>query len=267
MQNTQKVAGQDERHFVTALARGLALLSAFRPGERVLGNLEFARRTRLPKSTVSRLTYTLTCLGYLEAAQDGQGHAGYCLGSPVLALGSTLLQRLDVREIARPFMQKLADETGVMVALGIPDRGSMIYVEACRGEAAHSLTVRLNVGARIPMAATAMGRAYLALCSESERAALMERFRARDLGQWPMLEQGIARALEEQRTLGCCTSFGEWQSGVNAIAVAFRAPGQPAMALNCGGPALNLSKDFLLDEVRPRLLALRSRLEALGAPA
>ena len=49
-----------DRHFVTALARGLELLACFRHGDRMLGNQEFARRCGLAKSTVSRLTHTLT---------------------------------------------------------------------------------------------------------------------------------------------------------------------------------------------------------------
>jgi DNA-binding IclR family transcriptional regulator len=267
MQNPLPIPGQDERHFVTALARGLALLGAFRSGDRILGNLELARRTRLPKSTVSRLTYTLTCLGYLEAADDGRGHSGYRLAGRVLALGSTLLQRLDVRALARPLMQQLADETGLMVSLGMPERHSMIYVEACRGEATHSLTLRLNVGSRVPMAATAMGRAYLAICGEDERAALLPRLRARDPDAWPQLEAGIARALEEVRKLGCCTSFGDWQPEVNAVAAAFRLPGQPAMAISCGAPAMAASREMLLDEVRPKMLSMLRRIEALGVPA
>lgn len=56
----------DERKFVVALARGLDLLRAFRPGETMLGNRDFAERTGLPKATVNRLAYTLTVLGYLR---------------------------------------------------------------------------------------------------------------------------------------------------------------------------------------------------------
>ncbi|MDE1714428.1 helix-turn-helix domain-containing protein, partial (plasmid) [Chromobacterium amazonense] len=62
---------QADRPFVTALARGLEVLAAFRPGEGALSNQELARRTGLPKSTVSRLSYTLTRLGYLQPEGDG----------------------------------------------------------------------------------------------------------------------------------------------------------------------------------------------------
>jgi DNA-binding IclR family transcriptional regulator len=249
-----------DRHFVTALARGLDVLSAFRSRDRMLGNQELARRCGLPKSTISRLTYTLTKQGYLEHTDDGSGNSGYRLGSAVLALGSTMLTRMDVRQTARPLMQELADRSQSMVSLGMRDRLSMIYVENCRSDSA--LTLSLDVGSRIPLASTAMGRAYLALCSESQRADLMERIRDRDPEAWPKVRERIERALAEYRELGCCTSFGEWQKEVNAIAIAFRPPGgRSVMAINCGGPGFDLSREFLLEEVRPQMLALARRLE------
>ena len=56
---------EDDRNFATALARGLSVLRAFRTDDDGLSNAQIAERTGLPKSTVSRLTYTLGCLGYL----------------------------------------------------------------------------------------------------------------------------------------------------------------------------------------------------------
>jgi len=260
---TQPVNAKADRHFVTALARGLNVLSAFRSRDRMLGNQELARRCGLPKSTISRLTYTLTKHGYLEHADDGSGNTGYRLGSAVLALGSAMLARMDMRQVARPLMQELADHSRAMVSLGMRDRLSMIYVENCRSESA--LTLSLDVGSRIPLATTAMGRAYLAVCGEAERNELMERIRELDTSAWPRIREGIDRALAEYRELGCCTSFGEWQKDVNAIAIAFHPPGGRAvMAINCGGPSFDLSPDFLLREVRPEMLALAARLQGLG---
>jgi DNA-binding IclR family transcriptional regulator len=230
----------------------------------MLGNKEISVRTGLPKPTVSRLTYTLTKLGYLEHAQDLHGGQGYRLGSAVLALGSTMLARMDMRAVARPLMQELADQSQAMVSLGMRDRLSMIYVENCRSESA--LTLSLDVGSRIPLGATAMGRAYLAACSDAERGDLMQRMAARDPDNWPRVEEGILRALDDYRRLGCCTSFGDWQKDVNAIAIPIRPQtGRPVMAINCGGPGFKLSPAFLLDEVRPQLLALGERLQSLGA--
>ena len=247
---------KEDRHFVTALARGLDVLSSFRSGEKMLGNQELADRTKLPKSTISRLTYTLTKLGYLQY-DDEVGK--YRLGTASLALGSAMLSKLDIRQYARPYMQELADFSHATVSLGMRDRLSMIYIENCRSQAA--LTLRLDVGARIPIALTAMGRAYLAETTSSERNDILERVRELDETKWPAIRDGVLRSIEEYRTLGCCTSFGDWQADVNAIAVAFRpAHGSSILSINCGGPRFNISPEFLLNEVKPRLLELVDRL-------
>ena len=218
-----------------------------------------AERARLPKSTVSRLTYTLTKLGYLQY-DDEVGK--YRLGTASLALGSAMLSKLDIRQYARPAMQDLADFSHATVSLGMRDRLSMIYVENCRSQAA--LTLRLDVGARIPIATTAMGRAYLAVCSASERNDILERVRELDELKWPDIRDGVERAVEEYREVGVCTSFGEWQPDVNAIAVAFRpAHGSSILSVNCGGPSFKLSTEFLLEQVRPRLIAVADQLRQL----
>jgi hypothetical protein len=57
--------GAEERYFITALARGLEVLACFRSADKGLSNQQIAERCGLPKSTVTRITYTLTTLGYL----------------------------------------------------------------------------------------------------------------------------------------------------------------------------------------------------------
>jgi DNA-binding IclR family transcriptional regulator len=254
-----KSNAKEDRHFVTALARGLEVLACFRSGDKLLGNQELAERAKLPKSTVSRLTYTLTKLGYLQYDEEA---GKYRLGTATLALGSAMLSKLDIRQLARPYMQELADFSHATVSLGMRNRLSMIYVENCRSQAA--LTLRLDVGARIPIALTSMGRAYLAETSSAERNEILERVQEFDEQKWPAIRDGVMRSLEEYQRLGCCTSFGDWQADVNAIAVAFRpADGGPILSINCGGPAFNLSREFLLDEVRPRLLEVVERLRRI----
>ncbi len=254
-----KSAAKADRHFVTALARGLEVLACYRHGERVLGNQELARRCGLAKSTVSRLTYTLTKLGYLIYVEDS---AKYGLGTATLSLGSAMLARLQIRKLAHPLMQQLAEFGQCMVSLGSRDRLSMIYIDAVRGSSA--VTLSLDSGARIQIATSAMGRAYLTAVPEAERNDIMERVRElADVDRWPELQRGISQALRDIHELGVCCSFGEWQKDVNAIAVAVRpGDGLPPMAINCGAPAYMVSKDFLLEKVRPRLIALVSELEA-----
>jgi DNA-binding IclR family transcriptional regulator len=109
-----------------------------------------------------------------------------------------------------------------------------------------------------------MGRAYLAETSRDEREEILERVREFDETKWPSIRDGVMRSLEEYRTIGCCTSFGDWQPDVNAIAIAFQpANGTSILSINCGGPAFTISPDFLLNEVKPRLLDLVDRLRRL----
>jgi DNA-binding IclR family transcriptional regulator len=249
---------KEDRHFVTALARGLHVLACFRSGDTLLGNQELAERCQLPKSTVSRLSSTLTRLGYLiQVPESGK----YRLGIATLALGSAMLSRLDLRQLARPQMQELATFSGASVSLGARDRFSMIYVEHCRGPSA--LTLSMDVGARIPLATSAAGRAYLAALGDAERRDILAQVRAHDKAAWPRVEAGIVQALDDHARLGVTCSFGDWQKDVNGIARAFQpGGGLPPMAINCGGPASSLSKDFLLNEVRPRLVAMTQHLES-----
>jgi len=257
LRSTPPPKAKPDRHFVTALARGLEVLSCFRSGDKQLGNQDIAQRCKLPKSTISRLTYTLTKLGYLHHIDES---GKYRLGTATLGLGSAMLARLDARQVARPLMQELADFSNGMVSLGMRDKFAMIYVENCRSESA--LTLSLDVGSRIPLASTAMGRAYLAVIAEDQRKELLERIRLRDAAAWPGIRSGIEKGLKQYRDIGCCCSFGEWQKDVNAIAVAFHpGGGLPAMAISCGGPAFKLEPKFLTDKVRPRLIEMVRRIE------
>lgn len=249
--------GKDDRHFVTALARGLEVLACYRHGDKLLGNQELAKRCKLPKSTVSRLTRTLTELGYLVFNAENNK---YGLGMATLSLGSSMLARLDVRKIARPQMQPLADFARCLVGLGIRDRLSMVYVEAARGVSA--VTLQLDIGSRVQIATTAMGRAHLVSIPANERDDMLEQVRALDAAAWPAIRDGMSQAQEDIARLGCCCSFGEWQKDVNAIAVPIRpGGGLPPMAINCGAPSYSVSREFLLQDVRPRLIELVRHVE------
>ena len=253
----RRQAKKEDRQFVAALARGLNVLACFRTSEKVLSNQEIAERCRLPKSTVSRLTHTLTRLGYLQYVDSS---AKYRLGTATLALGSAMLARMNARQLARPFMQELAEATGAVVAMGTCAQLSMIYVEICRSRA--PVTISLDVGARLPLATTAMGRAYLAAIPDAERQELMAQIRDHDRPGWPKVRAGIEAALEQYRDLGICSSFGEWQKDLNGIAAAIiPGGGMPTLAISCGGPAFQLAPDLLLNVARPRLTELIRRLK------
>jgi DNA-binding IclR family transcriptional regulator len=249
--------GAEERYFITALARGLEVLACFRSADKWLSNQQIAERCGLPKSTVTRITYTLTTLGYLAQEHGGR----YMLGSATLGLGSAMLAKLDIRQLARPMMQELADFSGTTVSIATRDRLSMIYVEVCRSSAA--LALALQVGSRMPLATSAIGRAYLARAGEQERKDILGRAMELDETAFDAMRAGLDKGLRDDRTYGCTTSFGDWQKDVNGIAVGFMPiGGSQIMSINCGGPSSSVSQAFLLDEVRPRLIEVARRLES-----
>ncbi|MFN3687154.1 IclR family transcriptional regulator [Salinarimonas sp.] len=254
-------AGKD-RQFVTALARGLEVLRAFRPGDVELGNWELAERTGLPKPTLVRLTHTLTKLGYLVQTE---AHGRYRLGVGVLALGYALLTDLQVRERARPLMQALADEVDASVSLGSRDRLSMIYVETCRGPG--HITLRLGVGDRVPIGRTAMGRAFLAALPETERAFLLDHLARREADDFPAILRGVEQAMRELAEKGFVVAAGDWQPDVSAVGVPVILPhGQISFALNCGGPAFLFSRRQLEEELGPKLARLGRKLSTPAEP-
>src|SRR5690606_39523953 len=109
----------------------------------------------------------------------------------------------------------------IWVGVGARDRLQMIYLETCQGQGA--LTLRLDVGSRIPLATTAMGRALLAVVPDVERAYLMERMQRHYKDKWPEVKAGIEAAVEEYRTRGYVSSRGDWSPDVNAVGVPLRS--------------------------------------------
>ncbi|MFC6674176.1 helix-turn-helix domain-containing protein [Marinobacterium aestuariivivens] len=88
-----------DRAFIASLARGFAVLTAFSPERATLSAGDLSRKTGLPKSTITRLTYTLIKLGYLTFRED-IGH--YQLHPRILTLGYPVLAQVDRRHVAAP---------------------------------------------------------------------------------------------------------------------------------------------------------------------
>lgn len=243
---------EKDRKFVVALARGLEVLSCFHAGDYFLGNNQIAERTGLAKSTVSRLTYTLTEVGYLRFDPSLNK---YRLGTAVLSLSYSLLGQMDVRRIARPLMQALAEHTQAAVNLGVRDRLSMVYIDTYRN--ASTYAVQLDVGSQIALATSSMGRAYLAALPEAERLAVMEEIRASDEQNWPRIKQGIEQAVLDYREKGYCLSLGDWRREVHAIAIPFvPADGSEIMVFSCSGASFQLRPQVIEEDIGPRLLNL-----------
>ena len=256
MKRQGKKAATD-RSFVVALSRGLEVLRAFRPNDGLLGNQELAARTKLPKPTISRLTYTLTKLGYLTPVPRFEK---YQLTPAAMALGYAALANLGVRHLSEPYREELMRETGGAVAIGGRDRLSMIYFGQSRGM---TIGVQLDVGSRVPIATTAMGRAYLWALPEDERNELLKELKEHYGPRWAKMRDGIERAGETVAKYGFAISAGEWHDDIAAAGVALKLnDGTGPYAFNCGAPAFRFTEDRLRNDIGPRLVTMVRNIEA-----
>ena len=256
MKRTGKKATTD-RSFVVALSRGLDVLRAFQPNDGLLGNQEIAARTNLPKPTVSRLIYTLTKLGYITPVPRFEK---YQLAPAAMALGYAALANLGVRHLSESYREDLMRQTGGAVAVGGRDRLSMIYFGQSRGM---TLGVQLDVGSRIPIATTAMGRAYLWALPEEERSSLLRGLRDHYGSRWPRMRDGIERAGETVAKHGFAISAGDWHDDIHAVGVALKLnDGTGPYAFNCGAPAFRFTEERLRSDIGPRLVAMVRNIEA-----
>jgi DNA-binding IclR family transcriptional regulator len=184
-----------------------------------------------------------------------------------MALGYAALANLGVRHLSESFREEVMRETGGAVAVGARDRLSMIYVGQSRNGLA--LGVQLDVGSRIPIATTAMGRAYIWALPDEERAALLRELREHYGSRWPRMRDGIERAGETVEKLGFAISAGEWHDDIHAVGVGLKLnDGTGPYAFNCGAPAFRFTEDRLRNDIGPRLVAMVRNIEAaLGGAA
>ena len=223
----------DDPRFNNAVARGMAVLRAFQFDQKLLGNVELAEATRLPKPTVSRLTYTLTQLGYLRYREE---FGKYELAAGVVSLAYPYLVNMPVPTIARPLMEDLAEKTRTNIGLGVHEGLSILYLEYALGEA--NPNRRQRVGFRVPLIRTAMGRACIAAMPPQERQRLYEELRQHYRKEWAQVQAELDDAVEQVDSRGYCIAAGTFQRTTNSVAVPFlHTDGRTLMAFNSQGSA------------------------------
>lgn len=239
-----------DRKFINSLSRGFDILRAFKPGAGPMGNQELSLATGIPKATVTRLTHTLSELGYLRYLK---GEAKYEPTESILALGYAVLSNMTVRQVVRDPMQKLALGQNVTVALAARDRSSMIIVDAFNASSVSSL--HLEAGSRVPIATTAVGRAFLAGLSAEERTFFFELLAVKFGDEiWPRLRPKVEEAIEQVETRGFCYVEDDWHHGMRAVGTPLKSvAGQTLKSMLCGAPSFAVTREKLENELGPQL--------------
>ena len=215
------------RH-VAAVERAVGVLEALADEGGELGTNELARRTGVNASSVSRVLATLSAGGYVEHIEET---GRYRLGLRLLQLGNVVLGNLDLRQVARPHLESLVEETGETATLSVPGERDAVTVDFVQSGSSVQSVARL--GRPSVAHATATGKVLLAFGGVPLPTGRLERFTPRTLAD----PHKLASAVERVRAQGWAEAAGERERDLNAVAAPiFGAEGRLAGILGLQGP-------------------------------
>ena len=244
------IAGEGD--VIQVVSRAFDVLRCFEGHEARLGNLEISNRCGLPRSTVSRLTHTLTRMGQLVYLPRDQK---YRIGPSAVAMSTAMMKGLQLRNLIRLRLQDVAEQLPGTVGFVIPDRFHLVYLEYAR--AANALGLHESTGSRIAIATTAAGHAYTAaLAPEMGDAFLAEMER-----EMPDAAKTLRPRIENNRRFlkehGYVTACGLWSPHINGCAVPLWSPQyQTFVVVTIGLLSAMFDEKRLHKEVAPQMIEL-----------
>jgi IclR family KDG regulon transcriptional repressor len=147
----------ERENMVKSVSRALDIIHLVSLKKGGLGVTEIANQIDINKSSVYRILSTLVQYGFVE--QDSET-GRYKLGYKFLEISSKLLESIDLREEAKPFLLELEKETNEVIHLVVYDQAEVVYIEKLEGN--ETLRMHSKVGKRAPMHCTSVGKAILA---------------------------------------------------------------------------------------------------------
>jgi DNA-binding IclR family transcriptional regulator len=243
----------------SSLVRGLRVLECFGQQKHHRYTLsELARILNMPKSSIYRVLKTLSQMDYLRYEEHSKH---YYLGVRVLSLGFALLEGMELREIARPYMEKLSHECNKTVNLAVLDREEMVYVERISVRSIRSYNISL--GTRMPPWNSAIGKAVLAHLEAPIIAQMM--IKAKKQGVFTDNERRFMKTLVDVTENGFAVSNQEQRPGILAIAAPFFSSKGVTGAINLIAEVEDMSLDALKKDYAPKLMKVSNQIsEALG---
>ena len=246
---------------VRGLIRGLALIRALNrtPGGAASAS-ELARVCGIHRTTAKRILETLRAEGLVRS---GLRSGEYQLTRHVRQSSDGFRQHEWIDHVVTPLMQAAVRELLWPCDLATVEGGCMIVRESTHRFSMLSQHHDM-VGEKMPVLHTALGRAWLAACSDEERAALLG-FLARQaerLGVAPGDLAAVDRVVAETRERGFATNLGEWsrEASFSAVAVPLVSANRVIGALNLVYPKDAVSLDEMATRYVPRLKALATRI-------
>lgn len=246
---------------VQVLDRALAILQMLSAEGPDLSLGEISTKLELHKSTVHRLIMVLERHKFIERNSI---NGRLRLGLKLFELGTRAISHLDLRERARPILDRLVLETGETVHLGILDDTEVLYLE--KVEPARSVRMTSSVGRRNPAYCTAMGKAIMAYMPEEQVEAIVRKH-----GLKALTANTITSFLELKTDLAAIRSRGysidneEIEEGVRCVGCVVRDfSGGPIAAISVSGPAFRLAREKVKGLAQPVIAAAGALSAQLG---
>jgi IclR family pca regulon transcriptional regulator len=240
--------------FIEALARGLEVIAAFRPGRPAMTLADVANATGLARPTARRILLTLTELGYVRAAGNGSPQAGFALTPRVLELGMAYVHSMGLWDIARPHMERLVARTNESSSIAQLDGSDVVYV--ARVSVPKIVTLAVDIGTRFPALPTSLGKVLLAaLPAERVDLVLAEPSRSGITPRWQPGRDERDAELRQVRARGWALTDEKLAPGIRSVAAPLRdGSGRVIAALNVNAHAAETSVRTLVDDFLPLLL-------------
>lgn len=226
------------------IERTLGVLDALSGDARGLPLQTLAEQLAIPKSAAHRICHELIRLGYVR--QDPlSGH--YQLSTRLVAMGCRYLANSGAADIVQPILDRLAEDTGELVRLGIIEGSRQIWIAKAQG-ARSGLRYDPDMGREAPLYYTASGHAWLASMSDDEAIALVEAQGVGDPTHYgpnaPRSHAELIERLNQARTHGYSWQRENAAPGTSALAAVVPHPvdGHILGVLSIAGPSVRLTE-------------------------
>ena len=243
------------------LDRALAILEILSQEGPDLSLAEISEKLQLHKSTAHRLIMVLERYKLIEKnSMSGR----YRLGLKLFELGTRAVSQLDLRERARPLLERVVLETGETVHLCIRDDAEVVYLD--KVEPTRSVRMATSVGRRNPAYATAVGKAIMAYLSDAEVEAMVHKQGLKPLTANTIVTLYELKAeLAKIRKRGYAIDDEEIEEGVRCVGCVVRGhSGEPVAAISVSGPAFRVTKEKVELIAKPVVAAARALSASLG---
>jgi IclR family pca regulon transcriptional regulator len=239
-------AGVVGRAYVESLARGLAVIRAFREQSDRLTLADVARITGLSRAAVRRSLLTLEALGY--AKSSGRY---FSLSPQVLTLAQAYLSSSPVPRVAQSFLEKVSEQLGESCSLSILHHDEVIYIARSAKKRIGSL--HRDVGTHLPAHCTSMGRVLLASLSDKELDTFLASAKLESYTRYTITDADDLRAaLEKVKRNKYCLVDQELEIDLRTLAIPIQnASGRVIAAMNIGARASQTGRKQMLDEFLP----------------